>query len=80
MSPRETAFAGYKFFQGLGDTSGGGLRIVSGGAWGDNKGDDATENDNFQRGKQRLQGPKNFQELPKRVKAFAGTQKCQVEF
>ena len=51
---------GYKFFQGLGDPSGGGLRIVSGGAWGDNKGDDATENDNFQRGKQRLQGPKIF--------------------
>ena len=28
----------YTFFQGLGDPSGGGLRIVSGGAWGDNRG------------------------------------------
>ena len=77
---RNSVCRGYNFFQGLGDPSGGGLRIVSGGAWGDNKGDDATENDNFQRGKQRLQGPNFFQELPKGVTAFAGTQKFQVEF
>ena len=49
FSKAETAFAGVQLFQELS------FHILN-----KNRGDDATENVNFQRRKQRLQGPKNF--------------------
>ena len=49
FSKEESAFAGYKFFQELSF-----IFLMK------NRGDDATENVNFQRRKQRLQGSKNF--------------------